>query len=541
MTRALDGPAPGEPRGGPVQAAGAAIVATGLDGTIQSFNPAAERLTGYSAADLIGTHSITMLHLEGELRRRGDALSEARGRETASLLEALVAPARRSGAETRAWTYERVDGLPVRVLVTTSVARDDEGALAGFVFVSQPTSEPPSRRGDAVLLGQLVDSSRVAIMSASLDGYVLSWNAAAARLLGYDREEILGQHVGVLFPTERRHEIVSMLRRLLQEEDALVLETTRVRKDGERVAVQLRLSPVLDGDGVPLGVSIIALPRERPRGGPPSGSTENARYRALFESSASFAAIVGVDGFFKAFNPIWSSVFGFSERELRAQPVLERVHPEDRARTVLAGRSLVTDGAPLLNVRARFLCAGGGHRWLSWNANPDLEAGLIYAIAHDITELVETRERLRESERQLLETGRIARLGGWELDVATGRVHWSDVVRQIHEVPPDFEPTLERALEFYAEEERPRIYAAVQRAVAEGESWDAELAFTSARGRSMWVRAKAEAERERPDGRVLRVRGTLQDITERKELDRLKDEFVSVVSHELRTPLTSIR
>ena len=542
MTRRVED-ASQEARAGPVLSAGAAIIATAVDGTILSFNPAAERLTGYNAVDLVGARSITMLHTPSELQRRAE--SSAEGERPSTLLSALVARARRGGHETRAWTYERADGLPIQALVTVSSTRDEQGALVGFVFVAQQTGRLIRSERDPELLAQIVDSSRDAILCVSLDSHVLSWNAAATRLFGYSREEMIGRHVAALVPPERRHELVTGIRRLRGQADTLVLQTVRVRKDGEAVAVELRMSPVLDAEGVLQGVTIVAIPRSSDaelRARDNAETRAEARYRMLVESSASLAAIVGLDGYFKLLNPMWSSVLGFSEEELMARPVLEFIAPEDRQRTIEEGRGLVSVANTMsINIRTRFLCADGGRRWLSWNANSDLESGFIYGIAHEITELVETRERLRRSESLLLETGRMARLGGWEYDVASAQMRWSEVVHDIHEVGPGYVPTVEGALEFYAPEDHPRILDAVRGAGESGAAWDAELSFTSARGRKLWIRTKGEAEREGDDGPVVRLRGMFQDITERKELDRLKDEFVSVVSHELRTPLTSIR
>ncbi len=542
MTRGAE-EASHEARAGPVLSAGAAIITTAVGGTILSFNPAAERLTGYNAADLVGARSITMLHTPAELDRRAESLGAS---GPAARFGALVAQARRGGHETRAWTYERADGLPIQALVTVSSTRDEHGALVGYVFVAQQSGRLIRRERDPELLAQIVDSSRDAILCASLDGHILSWNAAAARLFGYAREEIIGRHVAALVPAERRHEFVTGLRRLRGQADALVLQTVRVRKDGEAVPVELRMSPVLDGEGVLQGVSILASPRgpddAEPRSRDGAGARAEQRYRMLVESSASLAAIVGLDGYFKLLNPMWASVLGFSEEELLRRPVLEFVAPEDRQRTIEEGRGLASVANTMsINIRTRFLCADGGRRWLSWNANSDLESGFIYGIAHDITELVETRERLRRSEGLLRETGRMARLGGWEYDVVRDQMRWSEVVHELHEVGPGYVPTVEGALEFYDPDDRPRIRDAVRGAVEGGDAWDAELAFTTARGRKLWIRTKGEAERDGADGPVVRLRGMFQDITERKELDRLKDEFVSVVSHELRTPLTSIR
>jgi diguanylate cyclase (GGDEF)-like protein/PAS domain S-box-containing protein len=84
-------------------------------------------------------------------------------------------------------------------------------------------------------------------------------------------------------------------------------------------------------------------------------------------------------------------------------------------------------------------------------------------------------------------------------------------------VGPDYEPTIEQGIGFYAPEARPVIQAAVQAGIERGEPWDLELPFVTAKQRHLWVRAAGEVEFE--DGRAVRLVGAFQDITERKRLE----------------------
>jgi diguanylate cyclase (GGDEF)-like protein/PAS domain S-box-containing protein len=103
----------------------------------------------------------------------------------------------------------------------------------------------------------LVESSDDAIVSATPDGLVTSWNAAAERLLGYSSEEILGQSLDVLVPQEALAESVDIRRRAVSEGSVRrSFETERIHKDGTRVPVALTASPICDGDAI-TGVSDI--------------------------------------------------------------------------------------------------------------------------------------------------------------------------------------------------------------------------------------------------------------------------------------------
>jgi PAS domain S-box-containing protein len=127
-----------------------------------------------------------------------------------------------------------------------------------------------------------------------------------------------------------------------------------------------------------------------------------------------------------------------------------------------------------------------------------------------------TRE-LRRSKSFLDRTGRVAGVGGWELDLATDELTWSDETRRIHGVEPEYKPVLAEAIDFYAAEARPVIRAAVEHAVSTGEGWDLELPLVRRDGRRIWVRAVGSVDADA--GKPVRLVGAFQDITRRKELD----------------------
>lgn len=126
--------------------------------------------------------------------------------------------------------------------------------------------------------------------------------------------------------------------------------------------------------------------------------------------------------------------------------------------------------------------------------------------------------RIGLQERLLEQTQQLARVGGWELDLATRRLYWTDGVYRIFEVDPqEHDPTLEGALEFFPPAERAELTAAIDRAAAEGRPFDLELELVTAAGNHRWVRAIGRTELEA--GRVARLFGAVQDITDRKAAD----------------------
>lgn len=129
------------------------------------------------------------------------------------------------------------------------------------------------------------------------------------------------------------------------------------------------------------------------------------------------------------------------------------------------------------------------------------------------------QQRLKKSKALLDATGRIARIGGWELDVNTREVAWSEEIYRIHEVPLDYKPPLQETINFFHPEERERLAKTIQRAIDYGEPYDMELRFITANGNQLWTRTICKPEIV--DGKTVKLTGTFQDITERKKAEKL--------------------
>lgn len=110
----------------------------------------------------------------------------------------------------------------------------------------------------SAFLAAIVDSAEDAILGQSLDGTILSWNAAAARMYGYTADEIVGKSVAVLVPPERHQEIERIFRTISAGDRLERFETVRVAKSGRRIEVSLTVSPILAVDGRVIGASSIA-------------------------------------------------------------------------------------------------------------------------------------------------------------------------------------------------------------------------------------------------------------------------------------------
>ena len=244
------------------------------------------------------------------------------------------------------------------------------------------------------------------------------------------------------------------------------------------------------------------------------------RYRSLVEDQSELVSLANSEGRLVYVNPAYASHFGCNQQAMVGADLLDFVDAHDRSSVheVLADVWATGKAGAGEN---RMVSADGTNRWISWTNRLQTEVSgetLLHSVGRDITDKKLAERALRDSQAFLARTERVAGIGGWQLEIATGTILWSAETRRIHEAAPDFVPTLSTAIAFYPPEARETIDGAVKQALSEGTPWDLELPFITAAGRPIWVRAQGEVEFE--DGVAVRLAGAFQDITERRGMQQ---------------------
>lgn len=128
-------------------------------------------------------------------------------------------------------------------------------------------------------------------------------------------------------------------------------------------------------------------------------------------------------------------------------------------------------------------------------------------------------EMLQKSSNLAQIAGKIARLGGWTIELPEWDLTWSDENCAIHEVPAGYKPTLSEGIGYFPEEYRSQVIEIVQKCALDGTPYDFELPKYTAQGNLIWVRSIGEAVRDE-NGAIIRLQGAFQDITAHKKIEQ---------------------
>jgi PAS domain S-box-containing protein len=226
----------------------------------------------------------------------------------------------------------------------------------------------------------------------------------------------------------------------------------------------------------------------------------------------------------------WARMLGYDPGELA--PTIEAwkalVHPDDLPANDAEIRAHFAERTSFYQHELRMRAKNGGWRWIldrgrvvrhSADGRPLRMAG----THSDVTARKELEDRLRKSEELAQEVSRLAQIGGWEIDLLTSHVTWTEGTRRIHEVDENYLPTIEGMWQFFPPDALATVQAALRDATPASPSFDIEVPLLTARGKRIWVRMLGHGEFR--NGRAVSVRGAIQDITGRHDSEEARREL----------------
>jgi two-component system, cell cycle sensor histidine kinase and response regulator CckA len=251
-------------------------------------------------------------------------------------------------------------------------------------------------------------------------------------------------------------------------------------------------------------------------------------FRALTENSLDVLSILNHEGLFQYNSPSLKSVLGYEPKDLAGQNAFSLIHPEDLSSTQKAFERTLLNPHLRITHEFRYRHADGSWRYLETvcqNRLDDPEIAGVVVNSRDTTGRKLAAEALEKSEAGLAAAQRIALLGSWELELADSenvndhQIRWSDETYRIF----GFEPrsvaiTTGLFFELVHPEDRQRIAEAVRQTLRGRESYDIEYRIRLPVGEERIVRERGEVACD-TNGKPVRIRGIVMDITERKRLE----------------------
>lgn len=257
--------------------------------------------------------------------------------------------------------------------------------------------------GAQALLAAIIESSDDAIVSKTLDGTIISWNAGAERIFGYTAAEAIDKPITLIIPPERLDEEPAIIDRLVRGVRIEHFETVRVAKSGRRLDISLTISPVRDNTGRIIAASKVARDITDRKRAQQALKESEERFRFLAETIPSIVWTAAPDGTVTYANQRSLDYSGLTLDQNRQVCSEHLLHPDDYERCVTEWKAAMREGKEF-EIELRNRRRDGVYRWFMTRAVPLRDAvGQIvswFGVTTDIHDHKEMQEHLQEVDRR---------------------------------------------------------------------------------------------------------------------------------------------
>jgi len=401
------------------------IISTDNHGIIQTFNLAAERMLGYSAAEIIGKATPALIHGRQEIIDRAAVLSVKLGREITPGFEVFVVEARQGIVSEQEWNYIRKDGSSFPVLLSVTALKDINQEVIGFLGIAKDISE---RKRAEVKLKQVSDRLALSLKSGAIGCWewdivqnIILWDERMYELYGVTKpcldqvqEGLLNQSKPSSAPylvydiwangihPDDRAATEKLLQQAVLGEAEYDTEFRVIHPDGSIHFIKAFGVLVLDAQGNAQGITGVNFDITDRKETEAKLAESEAKFRRLVEGANNVIWSCNHQGIINYLSPQFKTIFGWDEREWIGKMFISLVHPDDRSLIVNDYRENIKDGKHSSNTEFRHLHQNGDYIWVRTSTTPvkndEGEIISIQGILSDISDIKQIEIALKSSE-----------------------------------------------------------------------------------------------------------------------------------------------
>jgi len=497
------------------------------EGRFLTANRAFCEFVGYSEQELIGRDVLSFTHPEDQA-----ASSEAMDRALAG----------KSGSQRFEKRYLHKNGQVLWGEVSPTLIRDCEGQPEYLVsqvldISARKRAEEALRKSEEKFSKTFRESPMAITLTSAKDHRYIDVNESWERMTGYSREEAIGRTVFELGLWPDPAVRVEAVNRLLAEGRLRDFEYVIRARDGS-IGFYLASAELIEIDGEQLVLGVIADVTERKRAEQALRESEE-KFRTVFRSAPTGMLMLSPEGRILAANQAFCEFLGYSEKELLSEDIQSVTYPEERALSLQAMKEALVGDFGSQRFEKRYLHKSGQILWgeVRTSSIRKSEGKPEYFVSQivNITERKRVEEELRQRESELKEAQRVAQIGSWTRDPESDAITWSDEMYRIHGRDPSLPPPRFTELaQFFTAGSWERLNAIREEFWQTGGIASIDLEAIRPDGSKRWVSTRGEAERD-ASGRIVRYRGTAQDVTERRQVEEAlresEERFRRVVEH----------
>jgi PAS domain S-box-containing protein len=370
------------------------ITVLNRDGTVRYVSPAAERVLGYTSEDSVGTEGFGFVHPD-DVSEAMTAFAEAVTKPGVTLYRGDYRLRHRDGS------WRVVECVGKNLLTNPAV----QGIVVNCRDITARRQAEDALRESEARYRELFENANDAIVTFTLEGIVTSVNRGLEAMLGWSREELIGQHYRKFVTPASAALGEERTRRFLAgERPPSIFEGEQIRKDGRVVPVEVRTRPIRDREGKPVGIQGIYRDLTARKQAEEALHRSAAHFRALVEHALDFVVVLNRDGTVRYESPAVARMLGFTPQEREGRSGFEHLHPADvpQVRQTFAQIITIPGATVFLEFRARH--KDGSWRTLEAVGTNLLDDPVVAGVVvnyRDITERKRMEEALHQAYAEL--------------------------------------------------------------------------------------------------------------------------------------------